>query len=69
MNTNYQIIDRTDKAELTKFLAKEGQFLLPVLDSILTAQAAVYDAWVCLVCLPAVCTQPISSSRHIQEFG
>lgn len=41
MNTDYQIVDRTDKAELTKFLAKEGQFLLPLLDSILTAEAAV----------------------------
>jgi hypothetical protein len=26
---------------LTKFLAKEGQFLLPLLDSILTAETAV----------------------------
>jgi putative transposase len=41
MSTEYQIIDRTDKAELTKFLAKEGQFLLPLLDSILTAETAV----------------------------
>lgn len=41
MGTDYQIVDRTDKAELTKFLAKEGQFLLPLLDSILTAETAV----------------------------
>jgi hypothetical protein len=41
MSTEYQIIDRTDKTELTKFLAKEGQFLLPLLDSILTAETAV----------------------------
>jgi putative transposase len=41
MNTDYQIVDRADKAELTKFLAKEGQFLLPLLDNILTAEAAV----------------------------
>lgn len=41
MNTDYQIVDRTDKAELAKFLAKEGQFLLPLLDNILTAEAAV----------------------------
>jgi putative transposase len=41
MSTDYQIIDRTDKAELTKFLAKQGQFLLPLLDSILTAETAV----------------------------
>ena len=31
MSTEYQIIDRTDKAELTKFLAKEEEFLLPLL--------------------------------------
>jgi putative transposase len=41
MNTEYQIINSTDKAELTKFLAKQGQFLLPILDSILTAETAV----------------------------
>jgi putative transposase len=41
MNTDYQIIDRTDKAELTKFLTKEGQFLLPLLNSIVTAETAV----------------------------
>jgi putative transposase len=41
MSTEYQIIGRNDKAELTKFLAKQGQFLLPMLDSILTAEAAV----------------------------
>ena len=41
MNTDYQIIDRTDKAKLAKFLAKEAQFLLPLLDSILTAETAV----------------------------
>jgi transposase-like protein len=41
MSTDYQIIDRNNKAELTKFLAKQGQFLLPLLDSILTAETAV----------------------------
>jgi putative transposase len=41
MSTEYQIIERSDKAELTKFLAKQGQFLLPLLDSILTAETAV----------------------------
>jgi len=41
MSTDYQIVDRADKAELTKFLSKQGQFLLPLLDSILTAETAV----------------------------
>ncbi len=41
MNTDYKIIGRNDKTGLTKFLAKQGQFLLPLLDSILTAESAV----------------------------
>jgi hypothetical protein len=39
--TEYQIISRKDSKELAKFLYKEGQFLLPMLDLIEQAQAAV----------------------------
>lgn len=38
---DYQIIDRNDSKELAKFLSKEGQFLLPVLELIDQAEAAV----------------------------
>jgi len=40
-NTDYQIIDRNQKKELTKFLSKEGQLLLPMLDLIEQSQAVV----------------------------
>ena len=39
----YQIISRKDSKELAKFLAKEGQFLLPMLELIEQAQTAVDD--------------------------
>jgi hypothetical protein len=39
--SEYQIINRKDSKELAKFLAKEGQFLLPMLDLIEQAQTAV----------------------------
>jgi len=39
--TEYQIISRKDSKELAKFLAKEGQFLLPMLELIEQAQTAV----------------------------
>jgi len=40
-NTDYQIIDRNQTKELAKFLSKEEQPLLPMLDLIEQAQAAV----------------------------
>ncbi len=40
-NPDYQIISKKDSKELAKFLAKEGQFLLPMLDLIEQAQTAV----------------------------
>jgi putative transposase len=43
MEKDYQIISKKDSKELTKFLAKEGQLLLPMLDLIETAQTAVDD--------------------------
>lgn len=43
MTKDYQIIRRKESQELAKFLAKEGQFLLPMLDLIEHAQAAVDD--------------------------
>jgi len=39
--SEYQIISRKDSKELAKFLAKEGQFLLPMLELIEQAQTAV----------------------------
>jgi putative transposase len=39
--SEYQIISRKDSKELAKFLAQEGQFLLPMLDLIEQAQTAV----------------------------
>jgi transposase-like protein len=41
MNKEYQIINKKDSKELAKFLAKEGQFLLPMLELIEQAQSAV----------------------------
>ncbi len=38
---DYQIINRNDSKELAKFLSKEGQFLLPMLELIEQAEAAV----------------------------
>ncbi len=43
MEKDYQIISKKDSKELAKFLAKEGQLLLPMLDLIETAQTAVDD--------------------------
>jgi putative transposase len=40
-NRDYQIISKKDSKELAKFLAKEGQFLLPMLELIEQAQTAV----------------------------
>jgi DNA-binding ferritin-like protein (Dps family) len=40
-NANYRIIDRNQTKELAKFLSKEGQLLLPMLELIEQAQAAV----------------------------
>ncbi len=41
MEKDYQIINKKESKELAKFLAKEGQFLLPMLDLIEQAQSAV----------------------------
>lgn len=40
-NSDYQIVGKKDSKELARFLAKEGQFLLPMLDLIEQAQTAV----------------------------
>jgi hypothetical protein len=40
-DTDYQIIDQKQTRELAKFLSKEGQPLLPMLELIEQAQAAV----------------------------
>jgi len=40
-NTDYQIIDRNQTKDLAKFLSQEGQFLLPMLELIKQAEAAV----------------------------
>lgn len=40
-NKDYQIIDRNQTKELAKFLSKEGQLLLPMLDLVQQAEAAV----------------------------
>ena len=40
-NSDYQIVSKKDSKELAKFLAKEGQFLLPMLELIEQAQTAV----------------------------
>jgi len=39
--TNYQIVSQKDSKELAKFLSREGQFLLPMLELIEQAEAAV----------------------------
>ena len=41
MKEDYQIISKKDSKDLAKFLAKEGQFLLPMLELIENSQAAV----------------------------
>lgn len=41
MNRDYQIINKKDSRELAKFLSKEGQLLLPMLELIEQAEAAV----------------------------
>lgn len=41
MKELYQILNKKDSRELTRFLAREGQFLLPMLDLIEQSQAAV----------------------------
>ena len=38
-NKDYQIIDRNQTKELAKFLSKEGQLLLPMLDLVQQAEA------------------------------
>ena len=39
--SDYQIVSKKNSKELAKFLAKEGQFLLPMLELIEQAQTAV----------------------------
>src|SRR5437899_6670812 len=39
--SDYQIADRKDSRALTEFLQKEGQFLLPIVSLIETAQGAI----------------------------
>ena len=39
--SEYQIADRKDSRALTAFLQKEGQFLLPIVSLIETAQTAI----------------------------
>ncbi len=41
MNRDYQIISKNNSRELAKFLSKEGQLLLPMLELIEQAEAAV----------------------------
>jgi putative transposase len=41
MRASYQVIGRRDSRRLAEFLAKDGQFLLPMLDLITGAEAAV----------------------------
>lgn len=43
MKKDYQIISKKDSKELANFLAKDGQWLLPMVDLIETAQTAVDD--------------------------
>ena len=40
-NSDYQIVSKKDSKELAKFLSKQGQLLLPMLDLIEQAEAAV----------------------------
>lgn len=39
--SEYQVIDRADSRQLTEFLAKEGQFLLPIVELVEQAQIAI----------------------------
>jgi hypothetical protein len=39
--SDYQIADRKDSRAMTEFLQKEGQFLLPIVGLIETAQVAI----------------------------
>lgn len=39
--SEYQVIERTDSRQLAEFLAKEGQFLLPIVELVEQAQMAV----------------------------
>jgi putative transposase len=39
--SEYQVIDRTDSRQLAEFLAKEGQFLLPMVELVEQAQLAI----------------------------
>jgi len=41
MKESYQIMNKKDSRELNRFLAREGQFLLPILDLIQQSEAAV----------------------------
>ena len=41
MNKDYQIISKKDSKELARFLSKEGQFLVPMLELIEQTEAAV----------------------------
>jgi len=47
-NSEYQIVGKKDSKELAKFLAKEGQFLLPMLELIEQAQIVVDEVIDCL---------------------
>jgi len=48
MQESYAILSKKDSKELTRFGAWEGQFLLPMLDLIEQAEAAV-DEVICLL--------------------
>ena len=39
--SDYQVIGRTDSRQLAEFLAKEGQFLLPMVELVEQAQVAI----------------------------
>ena len=41
MKASYQVISRRDSRQLAEFLAKDGQLLLPMLDLITEAEAAI----------------------------
>ena len=41
MKTSYQVVSSKDRRQLSEFLAREGQFLLPMLDLITQAEMAV----------------------------
>ncbi|HRU15686.1 MAG TPA: hypothetical protein P5017_08215 [Anaerohalosphaeraceae bacterium] len=45
MEESYKILSKKDSRELTQWLAREGQFLLPMLDLIEQAEAAVDEVF------------------------